>query len=259
MRDCCSVCKAELILTPVLACPQGCVSPDMEEKYFACHEAHVNCENDLAACREVANKEREERIRVVTALREALAMNTKEIQTLREGHAVLQREIERFSRHLGLPGDGRLLSDQVIEAFDMITDSGDPATTEAEYRKALARNVQYRLRIKRLEDVAEAARRVVPFLRDAAHWSHNPEYPDMAVAAKAHEQFILRTLKDLDVCPKIDIEQIARLISPAWRDRLKAENDHMKAIVVAAYAWRDRTDKVTERGLLDALEADHGQ
>lgn len=55
MSDCCKKCKAELILIPVLACPQGCVSPDMEVKYFACHEAHVNCENDLAACREVAN------------------------------------------------------------------------------------------------------------------------------------------------------------------------------------------------------------
>lgn len=61
-----------------------------------------------------------------------LAAARVELQKEQEGNRVLQREIAKVVEHFGMPGDGRLLSEQWIEAYEKVNKERDRANEIAE-------------------------------------------------------------------------------------------------------------------------------
>jgi hypothetical protein len=56
---------------------------------------------------------------------------TAQVASLKAANLTLQNEIQKFSEYLKLPGDGRLLSVQVIEAFEKLTAELEDEKTRA--------------------------------------------------------------------------------------------------------------------------------
>lgn len=55
-----------------------------------------------------------------------------ELENVQAGNRVLQREIAKVAEHFGMPGDGRLLSEQWIEAYEKVNKERDRANEIAE-------------------------------------------------------------------------------------------------------------------------------